>query len=139
MEGSNYHRDSDQDRFLLAYCLWFDNMVIVNLLFSKGAPELPHQLLDEGGAGAFLLFGSMAFHELSHSVVARHYKVSIESITLFVFGGVAQMKGEPPYPRAEFLIAIAGPVSSICQSGLFLGSRRLRQVAGKHFSLIWPH
>ena len=81
--------------------------------FPRAAPDLPAAgYWLRGVVAALLLFGSIAFHELAHSVVARHYKVSIESITLFVFGGVAQMKGEPPYPRAEFLIAIAGPLYS---------------------------
>lgn len=80
--------------------------------FPRAAPDLPAAgYWLRGVVAALLLFGSIAFHEMAHSVVARHYKVSIESITLFVFGGVAQMKGEPPYPRAEFLIAIAGPLS----------------------------
>ena len=80
--------------------------------FPQAAPDLPRtSYWMKGVLAALLLFASVAFHELSHSVVARRYKVSIESITLFVFGGVAQMKGEPPHPRAEFLIAIAGPLS----------------------------
>jgi Zn-dependent protease/CBS domain-containing protein len=61
----------------------------------------------------------VAFHELAHSFVAQRYKISIESITLFIFGGVAQMKGEPPHPKAEFRIAIAGPLSSFILSALF--------------------
>jgi len=65
------------------------------------------------------LFASVAFHELAHSYVAQKYRLTIESITLFIFGGVAQMKGEPPHPKAEFWIAIAGPVSSFFLSGLF--------------------
>lgn len=65
-----------------------------------------------GVAGALGLFGSLVFHELAHSIVARRYGMSIRSITLFIFGGVAQMEKEPPSPKAEFLMAIAGPVSS---------------------------
>ncbi|WP_455376889.1 site-2 protease family protein [Petrachloros mirabilis] len=65
-----------------------------------------------GIAGALGLFGSLVFHELAHSIVARRYGMSIHSITLFIFGGVAQMEKEPPGPKAEFLMAIAGPISS---------------------------
>src|SRR3972149_11905552 len=73
----------------------------------------------KGAFAALLLFASVLFHELAHSYVAKKYKISIESITLFIFGGVAQMKGEPPHPKAEFRIAIAGPLSSFLLSDLF--------------------
>jgi Zn-dependent protease len=61
----------------------------------------------------------VAFHELAHSYVAQKYRLTIESITLFIFGGVSQLKGDPPHPRAEFWIAIAGPLSSFFLSGVF--------------------
>ena len=69
-----------------------------------------------GTVGAIGLFGSIVFHELAHSLVARHYGIPISSITLFIFGGVAQMEKEPPSPKAEFLMAIAGPISSFALS-----------------------
>lgn len=65
-----------------------------------------------GVAGALGLFGSIVFHELSHSLVARRYGMSIKGITLFIFGGVAEMEDEPPTAKAEFLMAIAGPIAS---------------------------
>lgn len=65
-----------------------------------------------GIAGALGLFGSIVFHELSHSLVARRYGMSIKGITLFIFGGVAEMEDEPPTAKAEFLMAIAGPIAS---------------------------
>lgn len=66
-----------------------------------------------GLAGAFGLFVSIVLHELSHSVVARHHGVVMRGITLFIFGGVAEMTDEPPSPRAEFQVAIAGPIMSV--------------------------
>jgi len=88
--------------------------------FPKAAPELPAiSYWVKGALAALLLFASVGFHELAHSFVAKKYKISIESITLFIFGGVAQMKGEPPHPKAEFRIAIAGPVSSFLLSAVF--------------------
>ncbi len=88
--------------------------------FPKAAPELPvASYWIKGTLAALLLFASVAFHELSHSYIAKKYHIPITSITLFIFGGVAQMKGEPPHPRAEFRMAIAGPLSSFFLSGLF--------------------
>ncbi len=74
-----------------------------------------------GGVAALLLFASVLLHELGHSVVALQYHIPIGQITLFIFGGVAQMRKEPPHPRAEFLIAIAGPVVSFLLAGLCTG------------------
>jgi len=62
--------------------------------------------------GAVGLFASIIVHELGHAVVARHYGIPIKEITLFIFGGVANMEGEPERPGDEFYMAIAGPVMS---------------------------
>ncbi|PKN50765.1 MAG: site-2 protease family protein [Deltaproteobacteria bacterium HGW-Deltaproteobacteria-13] len=72
-----------------------------------------------GAAGTAGLFLSIIIHELTHSLVARHYGLSIKGITLFIFGGIAQMEGDPPHPKAEFMIAIAGPLAS-CFLGLLM-------------------
>jgi Zn-dependent protease/CBS domain-containing protein len=72
-----------------------------------------------GGATAIMLFVSVLLHELGHSAVALRYKIPVRSITLFIFGGVAQIGAKPPSPRAEFLIAIAGPVVSLGLAVLF--------------------
>jgi Zn-dependent protease/CBS domain-containing protein len=66
-----------------------------------------------GLAGAMGLFISILAHELGHAVVARRFDVPIRGITLFIFGGVAEMTKEPPSAKAEFLVAIAGPVVSV--------------------------
>ncbi|MGO8919081.1 MAG: site-2 protease family protein [Stellaceae bacterium] len=64
-------------------------------------------------AGAAGLFASIVFHEMAHALVARRYGIPIVGITLFIFGGVAEMKGEPENARSEFLMALAGPVASL--------------------------
>jgi Zn-dependent protease/CBS domain-containing protein len=74
-----------------------------------------------GAVAAILLFVSVLLHELGHSYVAQRYHIPIGQITLFIFGGVAQMRAEPPSPKAEFLIAIAGPVVSFALGALSLG------------------
>ena len=68
---------------------------------------------------SILFFSSLLFHELSHSVVAMHYRIPVASITLFVFGGLARITREPDNAKQEFNIAIAGPLSSMFLSGCF--------------------
>ena len=72
-----------------------------------------------GGVAALLLFLSVLLHELSHSLVGRRRNIIVKSITLFVFGGVAEMVTEPKRPSDEFDMAIAGPVASLVLSGIF--------------------
>lgn len=72
-----------------------------------------------GLAGALGLFLSIILHELSHSLVARKFNLPIKGITLFIFGGIAQMEEEPESPKAEFFMAIAGPLMSIFLGGVF--------------------
>jgi Zn-dependent protease len=66
-----------------------------------------------GVCGAAGLFFSIVFHELCHSLVAKRFGMPMKGITLLVFGGVAEMSDEPSSAKAEFLMAIAGPLSSI--------------------------
>jgi len=74
-----------------------------------------------GVVGAAGLFLSVIIHEFSHSLVARRFGLSMKGITLFIFGGVAEMAGEPPNARAEFFMAIAGPAASVVLSGVIYG------------------
>ena len=66
-----------------------------------------------GVVGALALFASIIAHEFCHSLLARRYGVPMKGITLFIFGGVAEMGEDPPSARAEFAIAAVGPLSSI--------------------------
>jgi Zn-dependent protease/predicted transcriptional regulator len=85
-----------------------------------------------GIAGAIGLFFSIIFHEMTHSLVARRFGLPMKGITLFIFGGVAEMSDEPPNAKAEFSMAIAGPASSVFLAGCFYGVYFLGTGAG------WP-
>jgi Zn-dependent protease len=84
--------------------------------------------LDDGtylamaAVAAMLFFASILLHELGHAIQARRDGVAIDGITLWVFGGVARMRGEPPTAGTELRIAIAGPVVSLVLGCVFLAT-----------------
>jgi Zn-dependent protease len=84
-----------------------------------------------GAVCATLLFVSVIAHEFAHALVARAYGVRTRAITLFLFGGVATLECEPPTPRAEVMIALAGPAMSAALGALAFGVLMLlERVAG---------
>lgn len=88
--------------------------------FAQAYPQVPalvHLLLAVVTSGLF--FASVLAHELGHSVVALREKIPVRGITLFIFGGIAQIGKEPPSAGAEFRIAIAGPLVSLALAGGF--------------------
>jgi Zn-dependent protease/CBS domain-containing protein len=92
-------------------------LVVLNLsdqVFPRQFPQWSNQKnLVVAAITAFLFFGSVLAHELSHSLVARSFRMSVSSITLFLLGGVANLTKEPPSAKAEFSMAIAGPAMSV--------------------------
>src|SRR6266849_9955701 len=72
-----------------------------------------------GVVSALLLFGSVLVHELGHSLVAGARGLRVDSIVLFIFGGVSNITKEASTARDEFLIAVVGPVTSLVLAGLF--------------------
>ncbi len=98
---------------------WF--LIFALLTWSLGGSYYPAEFKNwppllywfMGAVTAIMLFVSVLLHELGHSVVALRFKIPVRSITLFIFGGVAQIAAEPPKAFAEFLIAIAGPFVSL--------------------------
>lgn len=68
------------------------------------------------------LFASVAFHELGHAWVALRYDIGVESITLWILGGLASLSEMPKEWNREFWIAVAGPISSLLLAALCLGA-----------------
>ncbi len=83
-----------------------------------------------GVAGTLGLFFSVVVHELAHSLVARRFGIDMRGITLFIFGGVAEMGSEPPNPKAEFWVAAAGPAMSFAVGFGGLGLAALGRAGG---------
>ncbi|HEY8471152.1 MAG TPA: site-2 protease family protein [Natronosporangium sp.] len=72
-----------------------------------------------GAAAALLLVGSVLVHELSHAIVAKANGIEVERIVLWLFGGVAHLRGEPRTPGADFAVAAVGPATSLALGGGF--------------------
>ncbi len=83
-----------------------------------------------GLAGLIGLALSLVVHELAHSLVARRHGMVIAGITLFLFGGIAEMAAEPKAPKGEFRMAIAGPLTSLALAGLAWGAMLAAGAAG---------
>lgn len=117
---------------------WFILALLIAWSLAKGLfPHFYEDLSNSaywtmGIAGAIGLFLSIVIHEFCHSLVARLYGLPMKGITLFIFGGVAEMSREPDSPGAEFFMAFVGPLASI---GLGLLFFLLTWVAGR---LDWP-
>jgi Zn-dependent protease/CBS domain-containing protein len=75
-----------------------------------------------GIIGALGLFLSVLIHEFAHALVAQRKGIAMRGITLFLFGGVAEMDSEPPSAKAEFLVAIAGPIATLLIAGFFFAT-----------------
>jgi Zn-dependent protease/predicted transcriptional regulator len=70
---------------------------------------------------AVLFLASLLAHEIAHAIVARRNGVQVQSIVLWLLGGVAQLEGEPQTPGADFRIAVVGPLTSLVLGGVFAG------------------
>ncbi|HEY5025043.1 MAG TPA: site-2 protease family protein [Acidimicrobiales bacterium] len=81
---------------------------------------------------ATLFLVSLLAHEGSHAVAARRHGVGVRSITLWLFGGVAQLESEARSPGADFTIAAVGPGMSVALAGAFAAAQLLLERAGSH-------
>ena len=94
--------------------LWFVILVFATLNFGLGYMQWGTVLAWSAGlVMALLLFGSVLLHELGHSLVARSQGIKVNSITLFLFGGIASIEEESKTPGQAFQVAITGPMVSI--------------------------
>ena len=114
--------DLDYSWFLIAILITWLLAVNYYPIEFKGGTVGQYWLM--GAITAVLFFASIIVHELAHCWVALRYKIPIHRITLFIFGGVSQIAGEPPSAAAEFLIAIAGPVTSFILAAIFFALER---------------
>ncbi len=109
---------------------WF--IFLFLLIFILGFEQFPRELhpltrfprvdivsIILGVVASLLLFASVLAHELSHAWMAQRRGIPVISITLFIFGGVAQIGDEPDRPATEFLIAIMGPLMSVALALIF--------------------
>lgn len=94
--------------------LWFVILGLATLNFGVAYQEWGTVIGWSAGISmALLLFGSVLLHELGHSLAARSQGIKVNSITLFLFGGVAAIEEESKTPAKAFQVAIAGPLVSV--------------------------
>lgn len=99
--------------------------------FPLVAPGMPVVLYAIAGVVAALVFLlSLLAHEVSHAVVAQRNGLAVEGITLWLFGGVASLRGEPASPGADLRIAGVGPLVSAVLGVVFLGAAAMAGLAG---------
>ena len=101
--------------FLLVMWTFFSYLNTLNIAATTGLK------LASSFIYSILFFASLLLHELSHSYVAKKNNIEIKNITLFLFGGVANIEREPDNPKVELLMAIAGPLMSVILGFIYLG------------------
>jgi Zn-dependent protease/CBS domain-containing protein len=124
---------------------WLVILALLTLSLASGFPAMLHQhfpIMDHelaryeywvmGLVTALAFFLCILLHELGHSVVARARGMPIRGITLFLFGGVAELTEEPPSAATEFLVAVAGPAVSVVLAAVCWALAALGYRAG------WP-
>ncbi|QDP94670.1 site-2 protease family protein [Microlunatus elymi] len=112
---------------------WSVVIVLAMLAWVLGSSVLPASVPGYSSLAyglASLLFavcflGGLLAHELTHSFIARRFGLEVDGITLWALGGVAQLKGEPPSPKADLLVAAGGPAMSALIGGACLGASYL--------------
>lgn len=95
-------------------------VVLATAQFPQQFPDQPTIVYAAAGlTAALFFFASLLAHELAHAVVARRYDIHVDGITLWLFGGVARLEGEPPDPSADLRVSGVGPLVSVGLSVAF--------------------
>jgi len=106
---------------------WSWSIILVLFAFQVAVGQIPERVPAGsqflywvlGAIGALLLFASVLLHELSHSFVAQARGLKVRDITLFIFGGAANIEEEPKTAGDEFVIAAVGPFTSLVLAAIF--------------------
>ncbi len=118
----------------LAVIAWFLGVGLATGALPASAPgssSATYWATASVGVAAF--FASILFHELAHALVARRFGVQTEGIELWLLGGMARLNSDAPSPKADGLIAVAGPLSS-----LLLGAAGIGAAVGLDAMDAWP-
>ncbi|HEX7028406.1 MAG TPA: site-2 protease family protein [Gammaproteobacteria bacterium] len=107
---------------------WSVAIIFLLVLFQLGAvlfpywhPDWPPVLIWSVALGtALVFFVSILVHELAHALVGKAYGMRVRSITLFIFGGIANIERDPPSAKAEVMMAIVGPITSFVMGVVFI-------------------
>ncbi len=92
---------------------WLAVYAFMTIALARALGMLPQaEAYAFGALCALALFASVVAHELAHALIARRFGVRTSAITLFLFGGVATLEREPASPKADALVALAGPAMS---------------------------
>ena len=110
---------------------WFFLAVLIS--WTMSSKVYPHILTGQSQnayqwMGVLTVVGilfSIIMHEVAHAIIAEYYQMRISNITLFIFGGVAEMEGELSHPRGEFMMAVAGPAMSALVGLFFQAAAQL--------------
>jgi len=120
---------------------WFLVAAVLVVLYSS-SNTLPGTI--HGSAARYLvavafvvlLYLSVLIHELSHSLVARAFRLPVRRILLYPLGGYSEIEQEPPTPGQEFLVSAAGPAMSFALAALGFGLSKLLNQQGIAWVLV---
>jgi Zn-dependent protease/CBS domain-containing protein len=108
---------------------------IASGLLPRAVPGLPaYQYWSLGLMTTALLFASVLAHELAHALMARAEGVGTSNITLYMFGGLAAIEGQPARPSSEFKIAVVGPAASFILGTVFFAANELLLTGTTHLA-----
>lgn len=126
---------------------WSWLIIFALVLVSLSAGYLPSVRPEESTATywvaglltTLLFFGSLILHELSHAFIATRAGIDVPRITLFLFGGMSEMKEEPPTPEIELRVAVVGPLTSAALAAGFLGLSQIMPAEPWYLSAVSLH